>query len=93
MQVQPVCRRLVAQLARLARLARLVAFDLVFVPQVDAGGRVDVRLEAPGHVVEDALEADLARAHPAHAGEVLDALGDLVPRRRRTRRGRHLWAL
>jgi hypothetical protein len=79
LQVQSVDGRLIAQLARLARLSRLVALDLPLVPQIDAGRRVDVRLQAPGHVVEDALEADLARGHLAHAGDVLDPLGDLVP--------------
>lgn len=57
----------------------MVTLDLPLVAQVDAGGGVDMRLQAPRHVVEDALEVDLARRHLAHAGNVLDPLGDLVP--------------
>lgn len=36
-------------------------------------------LDSPGHIVEAAFEADLARAHLAYARHVLDAFGDLIP--------------
>ena len=80
LQVEAVGGGLAAELAGFGvDLAGLGALDLVLDAQVDAGGGVGVGLQAPGHVVEDALEADLAAAHPAHAGDVLDALVDLVP--------------
>ena len=79
LQIQAVGGRLVAQLARRPRLPRLVALDLVLDAHVDAGGGVGVRLQAPRHVVEDALEADLATAHLAHPRHELDPLADLVP--------------
>lgn len=69
-----------ANLALLGRLdAGLVAGDAVLVAHVDAERDVDVGLQAPGHVVEAAVEGDLAGADVAHAGDELDALGYLVP--------------
>lgn len=69
-----------ANLARLWRLdAGLVAADAILVAQVNVHGRIDVRLQAPGHVVEAAVELDLAGAHLAHSGDHLDALLDFVP--------------
>lgn len=69
-----------ANLAMLRRLdSGLVAANAVRVAQIDVHGRIDVSLEAPGHVMKAAIELDLARAEPAHAGEDLDALLDLVP--------------
>lgn len=82
-QVQAVgggAEGLEANLAMLGRLdAGLVAADAVRVAQVNVHGRVDVRLQAPGHVVEAAVELDLAGAQLARAGQELDALLDLVP--------------
>lgn len=59
--------------------AGLVAVDAVLDADVDVHGGVGVCLQAPGHVVEAAVEGDLAGAHLADAGDELDALGDLVP--------------
>ena len=80
-QVEALGGRVDAELRDLARLAGLVAGDAPRVAQVDVHGRVDVRLQAPGHVVEAAAEGDAAGAQPAHARHELDALFNLVPGR------------
>lgn len=59
----------------------MVTTDLPLVAQVDAHGRIDVCLQTPRHVMEDAFEADFARPHLAHARDVLYPLRDLVPDR------------
>lgn len=69
-----------ANLAMLRRLdSRLVAANAIRVAQIDVQGSVDVRLETPGHVVEAAVELDLAPAHLANARDDLDTLLDLIP--------------
>jgi len=68
-----------SKLFRFWRLAGLVAADTPIVAHVDIHGSVDVGLDAPRHVVEAALEADLTGTHLAHSRHVLDSLGDLVP--------------
>lgn len=82
-QVESVCGYAEPGHTDFGRLGRfdagLVAVDFVLDPDVDVHGRVGVRLQAPGHIVEAAVEADLAGAHLADAGDVLDALGDFVP--------------
>src|SRR5690606_3840099 len=60
---------------------RLVPPDPIRVPQIHVHGRVDVRLKSPRSAMETAVEIDLPRPHPAHAGDVLYPLGNLVPRR------------
>lgn len=61
--------------------AGLVAANLPFVAQVDAGGGVGVCLQAPGHVVEASVEFDCAAAQFPDSLDVLDLLCDFVPRR------------
>lgn len=69
-----------ANLASLWRLdSRLVATNAILVAQVNVHGRVDVSLQAPGHVVKAAIELDLAGTHLAHSRDNLDALLDFVP--------------
>lgn len=69
-----------ANLAMLRRLdSRLVAANAIRVAQIDVEGSVDVSLQAPGHVVEAAVELDPAPAHLANARDDLDALLDLIP--------------
>ena len=57
----------------------MVATDLPLVPHVDVGGRIDMSLKAPWHVVEAAFELNVARAEFAYAGHELNLLRDLVP--------------
>lgn len=82
-QVQAIGGRAEALEANLAMLrafdARLVAADTITIAQIDVQRRVDVRLQTPRHVVEAAVESDQAGADLAHAGNILDALLNLVP--------------
>lgn len=66
-----------AQLDGLARLAGHVAADAPFLLDVEAGGRVDVRLQAAGQVVEAGLVRDVAGQQAA--GQILHAVRQLVP--------------
>lgn len=66
-----------AQLDGRARLARHVTPDLPLGADLEPGRRVDVRLQTPRQVVEAAVVGDAAGQQAA--GEVGDAVGDLVP--------------
>lgn len=57
----------------------LVSSDLPFIAQIYTHRRIDVCLQAPGHVVETAIEGDLAGPRPSDAGNELDPFGDFVP--------------
>lgn len=68
-----------ANLDLLWGLAGLVALDAVLVAHVNVHGSINVRLQAPGHIVEASIELNLARAQLTSARDVLNALGDLIP--------------
>lgn len=69
-----------ANLSMLRRLdSRLIAANAIRVAQIDVQGSIDVSLEAPGHVVEAAVELDLAPAHLANARDDLNTLLNLIP--------------
>ena len=82
-QVQPILWRpqtLQPNLPLLRRLhAWLIALDAIVDPQVNICGSVDVSLEPPGHIVEAAVEGDVAGTHLADTRDPLHALVDLVP--------------
>jgi len=92
-QVEPFRWRAESEFLGDGRFAGLVAADLPFVAQVDAGGGVGVCLQAPGHVVEASVELDCAAAQFPDSLDVLDLLCDFVPRRIELVGGRVPWGL
>ena len=78
-QIEPIVRRFVPQLARFAWFSGLIATNLPFISYVQAERGIDVCLQSPWHVVEDALVTDLARSQFPHAWDVLHSVRHLVP--------------
>lgn len=57
----------------------LVAHDAVLVPHIDTEGDINMRLHAPWHIMETAIECKLSRSYLSQARQILNALCDLVP--------------
>lgn len=82
-KIKPLLRRtklLKSKLRLLRRLnARLVPHNAVLVSHVDTERDINMGLHTPRHIVKTSIKGELSRAYLSQAGDVLDALCDLVP--------------